>query len=115
MESQFARDDLFERLAVGSEDVFSQRKGDALDHFVEHALGGSMIGRPGAQLDPNLAGGGEDGGLYIRLLRVNRSGTLLDFRLGKARSAHLAQKQTRRTRQPLPAPPPSFAQHAVPP
>ena len=92
-------DDLLEGLAGGGEDAFAERQGDALDHFVERALGFSAIGRPGAQMNLNFAGRGENRGLHAGVLRIDRRGALLDLRFGEAGGAQFAIKEPRRAGQ----------------
>ena len=96
------RHDLFERFAVGGEDIFAEREGDTLDHFLERVFRRGVIGRPYAQMELNLAGSGENRGLHARVLRIDRCGALLDFRFRKPGGAHFAIKKARRRRPAVP-------------
>ena len=79
--------DLFERFAVRGEDGVFHLGFDLFDEFVDAGLGFGQGGFGAEEVELDLAGAGEDGGLDIGVLLVDGSGAGVDVRLGDERHA----------------------------
>ncbi len=94
-------DDLFERFAVGGEDGVAHLGFDLFGEFVDAGLGLGEGGFGAEEVELDLAGSGEDGGLDVGVLLVDGRGAGVDLRLGDERHAEhsfgeMARREARR-------------------